>query len=59
MMRTIKSFVRRNGRMTCAQQLAFESLWPEFGLDIPPLEKGGRGDLKISVYKQTSQNPPP
>ncbi len=25
----------------------------------PPLEKGGRGDLKIFVYKQTSQNPPP
>ncbi len=27
--------------------------------DSPPLEKGGRGDLKIFVYKQTSQNPPP
>ncbi len=27
-------------------------------LDSPPLEKGGRGDLKIFMYNQTSQNPP-
>ncbi len=33
-MRTIKSFVRRNGRMTCAQQLAFKNLWPMYGIDI-------------------------
>lgn len=36
LMRTIKSFVRRNGRMTCAQQLAFKNLWPKYGLDITP-----------------------
>ncbi len=35
-MRTIKSFVRRNGRMTCAQQLAFKNLWPMYGLDLTP-----------------------
>jgi tRNA (guanine-N7-)-methyltransferase len=35
-MRTIKSFVRRNGRMTCAQQLAFKNLWPKYGIDITP-----------------------
>ena len=35
-MRTIKSFVRRNGRMTCAQQLAFKNLWPIYGIDIIP-----------------------
>ena len=31
--RTIRSFVRREGRMTAGQKKAFESLWPEFGLD--------------------------
>lgn len=35
-MRTIHSFVRREGRMTHAQQLAFTSLWPEYGIDINP-----------------------
>ncbi len=28
-------------------------------LENPPLEKGGRGDLKILIYKQTSQIPRP
>jgi tRNA (guanine-N7-)-methyltransferase len=31
--RTIRSFVRREGRMTAGQKKAFESLWPHFGLD--------------------------
>lgn len=33
-MRTIHSFVRREGRMTNAQQLAFNTLWPNYGIDI-------------------------
>ncbi|MEO8672629.1 MAG: tRNA (guanosine(46)-N7)-methyltransferase TrmB [Tahibacter sp.] len=31
--RPIKSFVLRQGRITVAQQRAFESYWPKFGLD--------------------------
>lgn len=32
--RTIRSFVRRTGRMTPGQQNAVERLWPRFGLDF-------------------------
>ena len=32
-MRTIRSFVRREGRLTPGQQNALEKLWPHFGLD--------------------------
>jgi len=32
-LRTIRSFVRREGRMTPRQQVALESLWPRFGVD--------------------------
>ena len=31
--RTIRSFVRREGRMTVGQKKAYASLWPRFGLD--------------------------
>ena len=31
--RTIRSFVRRAGRLTPSQQRALEELWPEFGVD--------------------------
>lgn len=31
--RRIRSFVRREGRMTTAQKLALETLWPKFGVD--------------------------
>lgn len=34
--RTIRSFVRRTGRMTPAQQRALAELWPDFGLDFAP-----------------------
>lgn len=30
----IRSFVRREGRMTCAQQRALHSLWRRFGIDL-------------------------
>jgi tRNA (guanine-N7-)-methyltransferase len=31
--RTIRSFVRREGRMTLGQKKAFDALWPQFGMD--------------------------
>ena len=31
--RTIKSFVKREGRLTAGQQRALDVLWPEFGID--------------------------
>ncbi len=33
--REIKSFVRREGRITSSQQEALENLWPRYGLDAP------------------------
>ncbi len=34
--RTIRSFVRRAGRMTQAQQRALDELWPRFGIEFSP-----------------------
>jgi tRNA (guanine-N7-)-methyltransferase len=34
-MREVRSFVRREGRMTVAQKRALEELWPKFGVDPP------------------------
>ena len=39
--RKIRSFVLRQGRFTEAQQRAFDELWPRFGLDYTPDERGG------------------
>lgn len=33
--REIKSFVRREGRITASQKEALETLWPRYGLDAP------------------------
>ncbi len=33
--REIRSFVRREGRMTVAQKRAIEELWPKFGVEAP------------------------
>lgn len=33
--REIKSFVRREGRITTSQQEALDTLWPRYGLDAP------------------------
>ncbi len=33
--RRIRSFVRREGRLTPGQQRALDELWPRFGLDLP------------------------
>ena len=35
--RTIRSFVRRTGRMTAGQERALNELWPRFGLEYTPL----------------------
>ncbi len=34
--RTIKSFVKREGRMTDGQRRAFEQLWPKYGINFQP-----------------------
>ena len=34
--RKIRSYVRREGRFTPAQKLAYKSLWPVYGLDVTP-----------------------
>src|SRR5688572_7464202 len=33
--REIRSFVRREGRMTVSQKKALEELWPKFGVEAP------------------------
>lgn len=35
--RTVRSFVRRAGRMTPGQQRALEKFWPHYGIDYAPL----------------------
>lgn len=34
--RTVRSFVRRSGRLTHGQQRAIDSLWPTYGIDYSP-----------------------
>jgi len=34
--RTVRSFVRRAGRLTPSQQRALQELWPEYGVDFSP-----------------------
>jgi tRNA (guanine-N7-)-methyltransferase len=41
--RPVRSFVRREGRMTDAQKDALERLWPRYGVDVD------RGELNISA----------
>jgi len=36
--RTIRSFVRRAGRMTAAQKRALQTLWPLYGIDYRPAQ---------------------
>lgn len=37
-LRTVRSFVRRAGRMTAAQKRALQTLWPVYGIDYQPEE---------------------
>ncbi len=54
-LRTIRSFVRRAGRMTSSQQRALEELWPSFGIDLneDPLDLetvfGRRADVVLEI----------
>ena len=41
--RKIRSFVRREGRMTTAQTRALVELWPRYGLDVPAGVNAGHG----------------
>jgi len=41
--RRVRSFVRREGRITHAQKDALERLWPRFGIDAPLPDPGDRG----------------
>ena len=34
--RTIRSFVKRAGRMTASQQRALDELWPDYGVEFAP-----------------------
>ncbi len=53
--RTIRSFVRRAGRMTTSQQRALDELWPSFGVDFEPVPLdleavfGRRADVVLEI----------
>jgi tRNA (guanine-N7-)-methyltransferase len=52
--RPIRSFVRRQGRMTAAQKKALETLWPVYGLDpklpiVPEIVFGRSGLLTVEI----------
>jgi tRNA (guanine-N7-)-methyltransferase len=69
--RSIRSFVRRAGRLTPSQQRALDELWPEFGVDYEPdvLDLGelfGREAPRVleigfgngeTLVQQASENP--
>lgn len=50
--RAIRSFVVRAGRMTPAQRLALERLWPRYGLDLPD---GALVDLDLAFGRHASR----
>ena len=35
-LRTVKSFVRRQGRLTLGQEKALETVWPVYGVEFSP-----------------------
>jgi tRNA (guanine-N7-)-methyltransferase len=52
--RKIRSFVRREGRMTAAQQRALQELWPRYGIDSnamidPPALFGRNAPLTLEI----------
>ena len=51
--RRIRSFVRREGRMTGGQKAALEKLWPRYGLDAPGGAHGAPYDL-AQVFGRTA-----
>lgn len=48
--RSIRSFVRREGRMTTAQKRAMETLWPVYGLEV--------GDAPLALEKVFGREAP-
>jgi tRNA (guanine-N7-)-methyltransferase len=50
--REIRSFVRREGRMTDSQKRAIDELWPRFGVDAP-LDRG-HGPLLQTIFKRAA-----
>ena len=40
--RNIRSFVRREGRMSARQKRALENLWGKYGIDLPPSSSTSR-----------------
>ena len=46
--REIRSFVRREGRMTPSQKRAMEELWPRFGVEAP--KSRGHGPLLQEIF---------
>lgn len=53
--RAIRSFVLRQGRFSQAQQRAFETLWPRFGLDYRAPEAGGAPRDFDAVFGRAAQ----
>ncbi len=49
-LRTIRSFVRREGRLTSGQERALTNLWPQFGID--------EGDEQLDLNKMFGRNAP-
>lgn len=47
-LRPIRSFVRREGRLTPAQQRAFEQLWSKFGIELAPVNHLSENFLSVS-----------
>ena len=70
--RPVRSFVRREGRMTEAQKRALEELWPIYGIDadpglmgkLPPTDNGeltleigfGDGDTLLTLAKNNPEH---
>ncbi|PJJ97333.1 tRNA (guanosine(46)-N7)-methyltransferase TrmB [Lysobacteraceae bacterium NML91-0213] len=53
--RAVRSFVLRQGRFTEAQQRAFDALWPRFGLDYTPADRGGQPRDFDSVFGRSAR----
>ena len=48
--RKLRSFVRREGRMTDGQKSALERLWPRYGLDAPTVLFDDAADARCAPY---------
>jgi len=55
-LRTIKSFVLRQGRLTKAQQNALDNYWQDYGIEYSELGFGNGASLLEQVVKQHDSN---